>query len=243
LITLIYNKIYSIIFGGKDDANENTSSTSTEEVVDYEGMKKAIKFDVVIFGATGFTGKLCAQYLAKQYGYNKTLKWAIAGRRENALKEIRTELVKLDSSMENLPYIIANSDSFNSLAELCAQTKTVATTVGPFAKYGTRLVEVCAAMGTHYCDITGETDFVREMITLHENTCRRTGAKIVVHCGHDCVPWDLCVNELSNHFQNPNPNPNPNDSKDRLCSVRCYDVIRAAPSGGTLATVINAMER
>jgi hypothetical protein len=118
------------------------------------------KFDIIIFGATGYTGKMCAIYMAKQYGMNKNIKWAIAGRRKSALEDIRNELLLHDKELINLPVVIADSSDFSSLTTMCASTKVIITTAGPFAIYGNQLVKACAELGTHYCDITGETDWV-----------------------------------------------------------------------------------
>ena len=98
---------------------------------------------------------MAAKYLAKTYGSSK-LKWAIAGRRQNVLEEIRSELAVIDRSLANLPIVIADSSDPPSLARLVSKTRVVITTTGPFSKYGEDLVKACAQYGTHYCDITGE---------------------------------------------------------------------------------------
>lgn len=187
-------------------------------------------FDIVIFGATGFTGKMAAVYMAKQYG-NK-VRWAIAGRRKGALEAIRAELVSINPSLNNLPLIIADSSDSKSLAELANQTKVVITTTGPFGKYGSELVRHCAELGTHYCDITGETDWVREMIDRHDDRARETGARIVHFCGHDCIPWDLIVLECAKKLR---------ASGESMTEVSCFDQISSTPSGGTMATVFHAL--
>jgi hypothetical protein len=153
--------------------------------------KKPRKHDLVMFGATGFTGRLACLYLAKQYG--SKVRWAIAGRRRDALEKIRDEVAKIDSSLKDLPIIIADSFDEAALNNMTQSTKVVITTAGPFSKYGTPLVKSCVLHGTHYCDITGETDWVREMIDQFDGVARVSGAHIVHFCGHDCVPWDLSV--------------------------------------------------
>ena len=104
---------------------------------------------------------------------------------------------ELDPALSELPILTADSSDPASLAALAATTKVILSTVGPFAKYGSALVAACAEAGTSYCDITGESDWVREMIDRHDDTARKTGAKIVSFCGHDCVPWDLAVQAVA----------------------------------------------
>jgi short subunit dehydrogenase-like uncharacterized protein len=133
---------------------------------------------------------LAAQYIAKTYGV-KSFKWAIAGRRLSVLEQIRTELSKIDSSLSNLPIIIADSSDVPSLFNMIKQTKVIISTAGPFSVYGSDLVRACAYCGTHYCDITGESDWVRDMIDKYDDVARSTGARIVNLAGHDCIPWDL----------------------------------------------------
>ena len=134
----------------------------TSEAIDASKIKQFSKdslasreFDIVLFGATGFTGAMCAAYIAKKYG-NTKLKWAIAGRRREALEKIAQEC--------NAEVIIADSDDMASLKAMAIRTRVVLTTAGPFGMYGSKLVETCAVLGTHYCDITGESDWVRQMV-------------------------------------------------------------------------------
>ena len=143
--------------------------------------------DVVVFGATGFTGQLVAHYLAENYGTK--IKWGIAGRRQDALATLRSELAAVDPGLSDLPIFIADSKQPSSLYAMVSGTRVIVSTVGPFALYGTPLVEACATTGTHYCDITGESDWVREMIDRFDDCAAETGARIVHFCGHDCVPW------------------------------------------------------
>ena len=183
-------------------------------------------YDLVLFGATGFTGKLAAIYLAKQYG--KTVRWAIAGRRRDALEKVRDELCKIKPELSDLPLVIADSFDENSLNKMTQSTKVVITTAGPFSKYGTPLVKSCALHGTHYCDITGETDWVREMVDQFDDVAKKSGAKIVSFCGHDCIPWDLSVLKMSKYMKGKG---------ESLVSAHFYDTITASASGGTLATM------
>src|SRR5262245_53813468 len=127
------------------------------------------EFDLVVFGATGFTGKLTAEYLAAQ----KPRRWAIAGRNPE----------KLAATGIAAPAVIADAMDPAACAELARRTRVVCTTVGPYTKYGSALVAACAEAGTHYCDLTGEVGFMRAMIDAHHERARRTGARIVHTCG------------------------------------------------------------
>lgn len=189
-------------------------------------MASSKKFDIVIFGATGFTGRLAAQYVAKQYG--NTIKWAIAGRAPNKLEAIR-------SDCQGIPEIlIADSADQSTIEAMVAQTKVVVTFAGPFSRYGSGLVAACAAAGTDYCDITGETDWVREMIAVHDDTAKKNGARIVSLCGHDSLPWDIVTFMLVKKLREKN-------SDAELARVEMWDKIRSAPSGGTLETAFDIM--
>jgi len=192
----------------------------------------ARNFDIILFGATGFTGRLAALYLAKTYG--SSIRWAIAGRRKAALETIRSELVKIDASLAKLPLVIADSADTQSLLNMVLQTKVIITTAGPFDKYGSDIVKFCAMKGTHYCDITGEADWVRKMIDKYDDAAKKSGARIVHFCGHDCVPWDLAVSECARILKQEND--------EQLSSVEVFDEANAGPSGGTLATVFHTLE-
>lgn len=146
------------------------------------------KFEVVVWGSTGFTGKLVAEYLLKQYDIGKTLSWAIAGRNQEKLEKIRAEL-----GNENIPILVADSQDKNSLENLAKQTKVICTTVGPYAKYGDKLVDVCVEQGVHYCDLTGEVQWIRRMIDKHHDTAKKNKVKIVHCCGFDSIPSDMGV--------------------------------------------------
>eukprot|EP00292_Cryptomonas_paramecium_P010305 CAMPEP_0113704538 /NCGR_PEP_ID=MMETSP0038_2-20120614/26579_1 /TAXON_ID=2898 /ORGANISM="Cryptomonas paramecium" /LENGTH=262 /DNA_ID=CAMNT_0000629339 /DNA_START=45 /DNA_END=829 /DNA_ORIENTATION=- /assembly_acc=CAM_ASM_000170 len=177
------------------------------------------QLDLVLFGATGFTGQLACSYLAKTYG--RTVKWAIAGRRRDALEKIRASL---GPQFSDLPIIIADSSDFASVRAMARNTRVVITTAGPFELYGTRVVSACAEHGTHYCDITGEVDWVRLMVEKYDGLARKSGARIVHFCGHDCVPWDITVLALSKELASRG---------DSLAEARCYTEMRGSFSGGT----------
>jgi short subunit dehydrogenase-like uncharacterized protein len=141
-------------------------------------------FDVVVFGATGFTGGLVAQYLARHAG---EARWAIAGRDRAKLERVRAKLGR------EVPILLADAKDPLALRQLAAQTKVVATTAGPFALYGDELVAACVERGTHYCDLSGEMQWIARMIARHHSAAEASGARIVHACGYDSLPSDLGV--------------------------------------------------
>jgi short subunit dehydrogenase-like uncharacterized protein len=144
-------------------------------------------YDVVCFGATGFTGFLTAKYLLDKQAAGGLFTFAIAGRSAEKLKQIQQRLGS------DVPVIVADTSDAASLAAMTAQCRAIATTVGPYLKYGAALVAACVSTGTHYADLTGEPPFIREMIDQHHEEAQRMGAKIVNCCGFDCIPTDLGV--------------------------------------------------
>jgi len=143
-------------------------------------------YDVVIFGATGFTGALTAEYLAKVTPA-AGVRWAIAGRSEEKLREAARKL----GDPAGMGVIVADTGDAAALRAMTGQCAAVATTVGPYTKYGSELVAACVDTGTHYCDLTGEFPFVRDMIDKHHEAAKAKGVKIVHCCGFDCVPVDV----------------------------------------------------
>jgi short subunit dehydrogenase-like uncharacterized protein len=135
------------------------------------------EFDLVLFGATGFTGKLVGEYIAKQ----QPKRWAIAGRNP----------LKLAALGFDAPFVIVDAMNPDDCAAVARRTRVVCTTVGPYSKYGSALVAACADAGTHYCDLTGEVHWMREMIDAHHERAKQTGARIVHTCGFDSIPSDL----------------------------------------------------
>lgn len=147
------------------------------------------KFDIVIFGATGFTGGLTAEYLARHAG--SKLRWALAGRSEDKLKQVRERLTEINAALADLDLIQADVNDADSMQAVAASTKVVITTVGPYIHYGEPLVAACAAAGTDYVDLTGEPEFVDLMWLRYHELARSTGARIVNCCGFDSIPHDL----------------------------------------------------
>ena len=189
--------------------------------------------DVVVFGATGFTGRLVCEYLAIHAP--KSLKWALAGRSRGKLGRLRGELSSRWPAVAEVPIVIADSFDVDSLKAMAKKTRVVCTTVGPYATYGDLLVAACAEQGTDYCDLTGETTFIRATIDRHHDAATASGARIV-HCyGFDSIPSDLGTCVLQDH------------------ALRTYDQpagevtlylwgSKGGISGGTLASMTTMMD-
>ena len=146
-------------------------------------------FDVVIYGATGFTGKLVVEYMQEKYGKDEGISWAIAGRSEEKLNSVREEL-KVGS---NVPQLLVDSNDTDSIASMAQQTKCVLTTVGPYQLYGANILQQCVVHGVDYVDLCGEPGWMHEMINEHAEQAKETGARIVFSCGFDSIPFDLGV--------------------------------------------------
>ena len=159
------------------------------------------EFDIVLYGATGFAGKLTAEYLAKSGGDARI---ALAGRSQDKLLAVRETL---GDKAQSWPLITADASQPSTLNAMAAQTQVVVTTVGPYARYGLPLVAACAAAGTDYADLTGETLFIRESIDLYHKQAADTGARIVHSCGFDSVPSDLTVFALYRRAQQDRSRP------------------------------------
>jgi short subunit dehydrogenase-like uncharacterized protein len=144
--------------------------------------------DVVLFGATGFTGGLTAEYLARAGGGTR---WALAGRNLSKLEAVRERLVKIEPSAADVELIVADVLDHGSMRGLAERAKVVITTVGPYINYGEPLVAACASVGTDYVDLTGEPEFVDLMWLRHHRAAASTGARLVHSCGFDSIPYDL----------------------------------------------------
>ena len=146
------------------------------------------EFDIIVYGASGYTGQLVAEYLFGQYGTGK-LRWAMAGRSQDKLETVRGD----KGIAEQVPLIVSDATDADALSALVQRTQVVLTTVGPYQLYGSDLVAACAASGTDYVDLCGEPNWMRQMIDAHESTAQQSGARIVFSCGFDSVPFDLGV--------------------------------------------------
>ena len=189
------------------------------------------EFDLVLFGATGFTGRLTAEYLARHAPAG--LRWALAGRNPTKLEGVRDRLADLDPDAgASSPLLHADVTDPTSLADVAGRARVVITTVGPYLTYGEPLVAACAEAGTDYVDLTGEPEFVDRMYLAHHATAERTGARIVHACGFDSIPHDLGALFTVQQLEATGP-------------VTVRGVVRASGmfSGGTFHSAMTAMSR
>jgi short subunit dehydrogenase-like uncharacterized protein len=189
------------------------------------------EFDIIVVGATGFTGALVAEYLCERYGVGDSLRWAAAGRNEQKLAALCNSL---GTRAASLPLIVADTLDAGAMRELAARTRVVLTTVGPYARYGSEVVAACAAAGTHYCDLAGEVQWIRRMIDAHDDVARQSGARIVHCCGFDSIPMDIGAWFLQK------------EAKERYgayCDsiVLLVKAMKGGASGGTMASMMNLM--
>ncbi len=189
-------------------------------------------YDVIVYGATGFTGQLVAAYLLREYGVGRDLRWAIAGRNAAKLESVRAEL---GDAAASLPMIVADSSDKAAVADIARQTRVVLTTVGPYALYGSELVAACVEAGTDYCDLAGEVQWIRRMIDTHNERARETGARIVHCCGFDSIPSDMGVWYLQKEAR---------ERHGASCdSITLYvKATKGTFSGGTMASMMNIFE-
>jgi len=186
---------------------------------------------VVVFGATSFVGQIMCRYLFQRHGAEGALSWAMAGRSESKLRALQAAL---GEGAERIPLIVVDAADEPGLRALCERTQVVASTVGPYALYGSTLVKVCAETGTDYCDLTGEVQWIHRMIEAHEETARSSGARIVHCCGFDSIPSDLGVHFLQKQAQ-------------ARWGQTCVQVktrvktLRGGMSGGTVASLMNVV--
>jgi len=185
------------------------------------------KYDIVIFGATSFVGQILVGYMMQEYGANSQLKWAIAGRSQEKLDE-----VKVKYNAQEIDLILANASNEAELTNMVKQTRVIVSTVGPYALYGEPLVKVCVETGTDYCDLTGEIQWYKRMVDRYEKSAQKTGARIV-HCsGFDSIPSDLGVLFLQ-------------DKAKDVFGETCQKVkmrvanLKGGASGGTIASMVN----
>ena len=188
------------------------------------------KFGIVVYGATGYTGRLVCEYLNNQYGVNGDVVWAMAGRSQDKLESVRDEM----GISSDVPFIICDSSDYSSVVSMVELTTVVLTTVGPYQLYGSDVVKACAEAGTDYVDLCGEPNWMHEMIDQYQETAKTSGARIVFSCGFDSVPFDLGVYFLQQK------------AKEKLGSVvpRIKGRVRAMKgtfSGGTLASFKETM--
>ena len=189
--------------------------------------------DIILFGATGFTGKLVAEYLARHAGA-KTVRWAIAGRNRSKLEAVKRDLVAIDPALAELPVLVADGHDQATLDAIVPRTHVVCTTVGPFGVHGRKLAATCARSGTHYCDITGEVPFIRASIDENHDKAVETHARIVHCCGFDSIPSDLGVFILWDHARK--------QGGSLSWTKGFVGEMSGAASGGTAATMLALIE-
>ena len=188
--------------------------------------------DVTVFGATSFVGQILTRYLAEEFGTRGRLKWAIAGRSEEKLRSLRNSL---GMKAARLPMVVADAADASALHRMCAGTRVVISTVGPYALYGEPLVRACVDSGTDYCDLTGEVQWIRRMIHAYEAAARKSGARIVHCCGFDSIPSDLGVHFLQSAARERYGEP--------CAEVRMrVKAMRGGFSGGTVASLLNVVK-
>ena len=150
---------------------------------------KENKLDIVIYGATGFTGKLVVEYMQQKYANSPNIKWGLAGRSLEKLNKVKEKL----SVSPEVPCLVVDSDNKDSISKMVNETKCVLTTVGPYQLYGSDLVSECANQGTDYVDLCGEPGWMHEMIETHSDAAKDSGSRIIFSCGFDSIPFDLGV--------------------------------------------------
>jgi short subunit dehydrogenase-like uncharacterized protein len=189
------------------------------------------EFDLILFGATSFVGKILSEYLVGEH-IESNLSWAMAARSRSKLNALREDL---GPKAAGIPVIVADSFDEEALYALCGRTHVVISTVGPYALYGDLLIKICAELGTDYCDLTGEAQWIRRIIAEHETTAQASGARIVNCCGFDSIPSDLGVKFLQ-------------DLAQEHFGAYCKHVkmrvkgTKGGASGGTIASAINLFQ-
>jgi short subunit dehydrogenase-like uncharacterized protein len=195
-------------------------------------MSSRQRYDVVVFGATSFVGQILARYLCDEFGVDRALRWAAAGRSLARLESLRDSLGPAARSLQLLTADAADADT---LRTLCSRARVIVSTVGPYALHGEPLVRTCVDTGTDYCDLTGEVQWLRRMIATYESQARSSGARIVNCCGFDSIPSDLGVHFLQGEAR-------------RRFGQACTNVkmrvrsLRGGFSGGTVASVLNIVK-
>ena len=188
-------------------------------------------YDVVLYGATGFVGRQTVAYFANLPAVvKKNLRWAIAGRSESKLQEVKAAC---GAGAEDVNVIVADALDAAAINALAKSTAVVLSTAGPFAIFGSELLAACARNGTHYVDITGETPWVREMIDQYEDQAIKSGARIIPFCGFDSVPSDLAAYLMTRAMQAKFGEP--------CVSVKSAVSMRGGVNGGTLASGLNML--
>ena len=186
-------------------------------------------FDIIVYGATSFVGQIITRYMHEQFA-DGSIRWAIAGRSRAKLQNVSDAI-----GLKGIEMLVADASDEDALRTLCDQTMVMMSTVGPYALYGDTLVKVCVETGTHYCDLTGEPQWIRKMQSQHEEAAKQSGARIVHCCGFDSIPSDLGVHFLQRHAV---------EKSGQTCERVDMRVIKmkGGASGGTIASMINMVK-
>ncbi len=191
--------------------------------------------DVLVWGASGFTGQLVAQFLTRSYGVGGGLTWALGGRSRDKLEKVRARLAAIDPHARDLAIVVGDSADRAGLDAIVRDARVVLTTVGPYAIHGAALVAACVDAATDYCDLTGEPQFIRDMIDRHHARARETGARIVHSCGYDSIPSDLGTLVVQNAMRERHG--------VRCAEVKCFaGEQKGGISGGTFASISYLIE-
>jgi short subunit dehydrogenase-like uncharacterized protein len=187
-------------------------------------------YDIVLYGASGFTGKQAVRYLAK-HAQSGQVRWAIAGRNREKLEAVKTQIGGAATAADVL---VADSGDQAAVDNIVARTRVLLTTAGPFARYGSAIVDACVRLKTHYADITGETPWVKDLIERYHEQAAADGTRIIPFCGFDSVPSDLGTYLLVRHLQH--------EFGVSCRAVKAYFQMYGGVNGGTLATAFNLYE-
>jgi len=191
------------------------------------------RYDIVVWGASGFTGRLVVEYLLERYPPGGDLCWAVAGRNNEKLEQLFSAL---DHGIPRPAVIIADSHDPDSLDRVTRSARVILTTVGPYARYGSELVAACVRNGTHYCDLCGEVQWMRQMIDQHQSEAEKSGARIVMSCGFDSIPSDMGLWFLQQRAVEKHGQP----CTEGTLLVRA---MKGGASGGTYASMLTAIEQ
>ena len=190
------------------------------------------EFDIILFGATSFVGAILTKYMLSQQPLDGDVKWAIAGRSQTKLNQLK---LSLGEAAEALPVIVADTCNPASIDAMCGATRVIVSTVGPYALYGEPVIQSCVALGTDYCDLTGEPQWIHKMLGRYEAAAKKSGARIVNCCGFDSIPSDLGVYFLQQK-SNQTLKQHCNSVKMRVKAMK------GGASGGTIASMLNAIK-
>jgi short subunit dehydrogenase-like uncharacterized protein len=220
------------------EASDSCKIQVPNKIIERRGMimkkqpaNKQSAADIVLWGATGFVGRLLAGYVWEKYGVNGEIRFALGGNNEDELAALKKEL----NADDRLPLIVGDAFDAAFLDEMTRNATVVVSTVGPYARYGSSLVAACVANGCDYCDLSGETQWMHKMINAHQQEAEASGARIVHSCGFDSIPSDLGVlflqEQATQRFGHAM-----NRVKLRV------KAIRGGASGGTVASILNVIE-